>query len=272
MTLHLTGRALMTVLALSAVTALQDAAAQIAVDELEIFMKAEGAGARTAAIRVTNPTNRLQQVNIEVQDWDRDEAGANRFHALGTLAQSCGAKLKVFPLTLRLEPGRTEVVRVSYEGAPTAGCWAVVFMQGSDPAQATRQQSSITYVVRTGVKVYVEPDGATRVGDVDAVNLVALNQAPAAGGVDSVAVQHLAITFRNAGTAHLKTRGVVEIRSANNEEVAKLEILEFPTTPGASRRVLVALPVLKPGRYVALALLDYNGDEIAAGQFEFEVR
>ena len=271
MKLHLTGRALVTVLALSAVTALQNAAAQVAVDELELFMKAEGARPRTGSIRVTNPTDRSQQVTVEVQDWDRDESGANRFYAVGTLPQSCGAKLKVFPLTLRIEPGRTEVLRLSYDGGGADGCWAIVFLQGSDPSQAVQQQSSITYVVRTGVKVYIEPEGATRVGDVDDVKLVSVMQ-PVADASDSVAVPHLEIMFRNSGTAHLRTRGMVEIRSARNEEAAKVTIAEFPTVPGGRRRVLAALPALKPGRYVALALLDYDGDEIAAGQFEFEVK
>ena len=270
MRLHLTGRALVSVLALSAVTALRNAAAQVAVDELEVFMKADGTGPRTGVVRVTNPTDRPQQVNIEVQDWDRDEAGANRFHPAGTLPHSCGAKLKVFPLTLRIEPGRTETVRVSYEGAPGDGCWAILFLQADDPQRATQRQSSITYVVRTGVKVYVEPSGAQRVGDVDGVKLVSVKQSGASG--DSSTVPHLEVLFRNSGTAHLKTRGVIEIRSAANEEVATLEIPEFPSVPGGRRRVLVALPALKPGRYIALALLDYAGDEIAAGQLEFEVK
>lgn len=270
--LHLTGRALMAVLALSAVMSLQKVAAQIAVDELELFMKPDGTRPRTASIRVTNPTDRPQQVNVELQDWDRDDAGANRFHALGTITQSCGAKLKIFPMTLRIEAGRTEVVRVSYEGGAADACWAIVFMQGSDPAQAIQQRSSITYIVRTGVKVYVEPDNAKRLGDVDDVKLVTIKEAPRAGSADSVAVQNIEVAFRNSGTAHVKTRGVIEIRSADNQEVAKLDILEFPTVPGARRRVLVPLPALKPGRYVALALLDYDGDEIAAGQLEFEVK
>ena len=53
---------------------------------------------------------------------------------------------------------------------------------------------------------------------------------------------------------------------------ARLEIPEFPVAPGGKRRHALVLPKLKPGRYVALALLDYGGAEIAAGQHEFEVR
>ena len=42
--------------------------------------------------------------------------------------------------------------------------------------------------------------------------------------------------------------------------------------PGARSRIRVAVPLLPQGRYVALAILDYGGDQLAAAQIEYEVR
>jgi hypothetical protein len=63
----------------------------------------------------------------------------------------------------------------------------------------------------------------------------------------------------------------VEFRSANNQVVATVEVERFPIAPGDVRRLVIPLPEMDPGRYVALALIDYAGPEIAAGQLEFEI-
>lgn len=243
------------------------AAAQLSVDELELFMR-PGSAPRSGVIRVTNSSPQAVQALIDIQDWDRDEAGTNRFHALGTHEQSCRQRLKVFPMALRIEAGATETLRVSFDGAATESCWAVVFIQGNEQ-RTQSNQSQITYVVRTGVKVYVEPAAATRNGDVEGVQMVLQR---VAGSADTTAVPHLEVQFKNTGTAHLKPRGAIEIRSADNVAAAKLDIAEFPIVPGALRKLALPLPQLRPGRYVALALLDYGGADIAAGQYEFEVR
>jgi hypothetical protein len=84
---------------------------------------------------------------------------------------------------------------------------------------------------------------------------------------DTVTVRAVEIAFRNSGEAHLKTRGSVELRRGDNTLVTRLDIPEFPSVPGSLRRVTVELPAdLAAGAYVALALLDYAGQEIAAGQ------
>lgn len=235
--------------------------AQLSVDELEVFLRSDDAARRTGVIRVTNDTDKTLQALVEIQDWDRDAAGGNQFHPLGTVARSCRDQLKAFPLSLRIEPKRTEPLRIAFEGPADASCWGIVFIQSSEPQRSSTEQSEITYIIRTGIKVYVEPVRAARLGDVDSVRLVT---GDTASTVD--------VYFRNAGNAHLKPRGVVEIRSANNETVANLEIKEFPIVPDGIRRLSLPMPKLAAGRYIALALIDYQGEEIAAGQLEFEIR
>ena len=242
--------------------------AQLSVDELEVMLRPDQQSARTGVVRITNHADKPVQALLEVQDWDRDSTGANRFHPLGKVAQSCREQLKVFPLALRIDAGKTETARISFEGEPNASCWGIVFIQSNEAPRASGAQSQITYVIRTGVKVYVEPLKAERVGDIEDVQLTTT----AASESDTTQVPALAVVFRNAGTAHLKPKGAVELRNENNKVAASLEIREFPVTPTGVRRIVLRLPPLDPGRYVALALLDYGGAEIAAGQYEFTVQ
>lgn len=259
----------MRVIALSAVLgAPATATAQISVDELEVLLRPDAPQMQSGVVRVTNNGDKTVQAMLEIQDWDRDSTGGNRFHALGTLPSSCKQQLRAFPMSLRIEPGKTEALRVSFEGDAAASCWGIIFIQSNEPPRASAGQSQITYVIRTGVKVYVEPKAAERVGDIDDVALTTTRTSE----TDSTRVPALGVVFRNSGKGHLKPKGAIELRDENNVAVGKLEIAEFPIAPGGVRRHIVALPKLRPGRYVALALLDYGGAEIAAGQHEFQIR
>lgn len=264
----ISGRALQGALALFGVLALPGSSrAQLSVDELEVFLRPDVAAQRTGVIRITNPTSKSVQALLEVQDWNRDATGSNQFATLGSLSGSCGDRLKVFPASVRIGADRTEAVRVSFDGDPTTSCWAVVFIQANEPPRPSGERSQITYVVRTGVKVYVEPGNALRAGDVDAVTLATAAASP----TDSTTVRALEVRFRNTGAAHLKPTGAVEVRSTDNQVVATVHIEQFPIAPGDVRRMVLPLPTLGPGRYVALALIDYAGPDIAAGQLEFEI-
>ena len=71
----------------------------------------------------------------------------------------------------------------------------------------------------------------------------------------------------------LRTRGAMEVRRLDNSLVSKIDFDEIPVLPGARRIIRFPIPAnLPPGRYVLLALLDYGGGELAAGQLEYEVR
>lgn len=254
------GRVRWVALVLPALAAAAPASAQLSVDELEVFLSADGAP--SGVIQVTNETDRPAQVLVQVQDWERDVTGANQFLELGSHERSCRERLQVFPLGMRLEPRQTQPLRVTFEGDADASCWNVVFIQTNDPPSPTSAGSQLTYVVRTGVKVYVEPAGAAAYGEISAIR-----ETTAADSARAVEID-----FRNLGEAHLKPRGVVEIRRADNSVAGHVELTEFPLEPGGLRTLAIPLPELSPGQYVVLALLDYGGPDIAAHQLELVVR
>jgi len=245
------------------------AGAQLAVDQAEIFLEPRAAGRGIASINVSNEGDSVAEATVYLSDWDRREDGEHRFLPSGTLPRSCGRVLRVFPLSLRLAPHTSQGVRVALDGADTliAACWSIVFVEsGAAPTGRGRQ---LAYVTRLGVKIYGLPAGLAKDGMID--ELVERGRRPGSGksAADSGG-QRFEVTFRNSGGLPLWVRGRVEFRRLDNSVAATADVPEFPVLPGARRTVVVPGPKLRAGRYVALALLDYGGADIAGAQTSFE--
>ena len=233
--------------------------AQLIVDPLEVELST----ARPVAIvTVRNESGAAQQATLDIADWDRTESGENRFFPAATQKGSCGDLIKAFPLSLRVEPHDVQVVRIALtSGAPAAECWAVVFIAQAAP-QAPSSRFGISYAFRTGVKVYALAAQSNHDGEIDSVMMREDSTAPNR--------QSLVVGFHNIGSSHETAHGSVEIRRADNSVAAKLDIAGFPSLPGAHRSIVLDLPRLPPGRYIALAMLDFGGQEVTAGELEFE--
>ena len=269
-----TRRARATALAVLALAGLaaRPARAQLTVDQLELVINPAVPLARTAVFKVRNDADTPQQATLSIGDWDRDESGVNQFYPSGTRPQSCGDRLKVFPLTLRLDPGAAQQVRVTLERADSlsALCTSIVFLETTRRDPVPQRGAQLVYVLRTGVKVYVQPPGLARDGGIEDLRVQPHRRPPNAPS-DSSTIE-ASVAFRNAGGLPLSTKGTIEVRRPDNSVAAKVEVPMFPTLPGALRRVAVPLPPLGPGQYVILVLLDFGGAEIAAGQLDFEAR
>jgi hypothetical protein len=85
--------------------------------------------------------------------------------------------------------------------------------------------------------------------------------------------RQIAITFHNTGAMHVLAKGRLEFRRLDNTLAVQVPIAEFPTLPGAIRKVMVDAPSgLAAGDYVVLALIDFGGAEIVAGQIDYQAK
>jgi P pilus assembly chaperone PapD len=144
----------------------------------------------------------------------------------------------------------------------TTECWDLVFIE-EVPQRATSKGNSLQYIFRTGVKVYVAPPGLAKDGAVENMS------------VEEVAgrQRQIAIRFHNTGGVHLLAKGRLEFRRLDNTLAMEAPIAEFPTLPGAVRKILVDVPSgLAAGDYVVLALIDFGGAELVAGQIDFQAK
>ena len=148
--------------------------------------------------------------------------------------------------------------RIGLEGAVSlaTACWSIIFVESRGPQTSGGRQ--ISYVTRIGVKVYVVPPGLPKDGEVTDM------------AVRQTGRREVEVAFENTGGVPLWVHGSIEFRRSDNSVAASDTLPEFPVLPGAVRRVQASLPRLARGRYLALALLDFGGAEVAAGQVQVE--
>jgi P pilus assembly chaperone PapD len=273
-----------TVLALCAVGVVvsQRASAQLLVDPLEVSLTTAGASRVTGSFSLSNTTDAVVQATITRQDWDRVENGDNRFLPAGSTGTSCGAMLSASPVSIRIEPHSSRIIRLGAQptSAATKECWDIFFVEEVAQRSAVKG-NSLQYIFRTGVKVYVAPPGLVRDGAVEnmAVEDVAVTP-PAASATLATSTaapqrtkRQIAITFHNTGGMHVLAKGRLEFRRLDNTLAMQVPIPEFPTLPGAIRKVMVDAPTgLAAGDYVVLALIDFGGAELVAGQIDYQAK
>jgi P pilus assembly chaperone PapD len=256
------------------------AAAQLLVDPLEMTILAPGTDRVSASFSLTNTSDAPVQATVSRSDWDRVENGDNRFLAAGSTGNSCGQMLSVSPLSLRIEPHTSRVIRLNVQtnAALSRECWDIIFVE-EVPQRAATKGNSLQYIFRTGVKVYVAPPGLPRDGAienmeiVDAVPKANNNPTRPASTMSAPAKKQVAIRFHNIGGTHLVSKGHLEFRRLDNSVAREVPIEEFPTLPGAIRRMLVDVPAdLASGDYVVLALIDFGGAELVAGQIDYQAK
>jgi P pilus assembly chaperone PapD len=250
--------------------------AQLTVSRLDITVTPSEANRVMASFVVRNVGKTAAQGMVTREDWDRAENGDNQFMPSGSNSNSCGALMSVFPVAFRLEPAGEQTIRVAIEKVPSSAkeCWEIVFVQDV-PQKRAPTQSGLQYTLRTGVKIYVAPGGLTRDAAVTHMAVAQGARTPAAveSAVSPQAKERITIQFTNTGQLHLAAKGKIEIRRLDNSTAVELPIPEFPTLPGAVRRLEVDIPPALPaGRYVALAMIDFGSREIAAGHLELTIR
>jgi len=246
-------------------------------------MIAAGSSRVSASFSMANTSDKAVQATITRQDWDREVNGDNRFLPAGTSGTSCGAMLTVSPLSIRIEPHASRIVRLGVQNSAALSkeCWDIFFVE-EVPQRASVRGNSLQYIFRTGVKVYVAPPNLARDGAVEnmAVEDVPVTPAtssttPAKSSTSAAAAtkKQISIRFHNTGGMHVLAKGRLEFRRLDNSLAMQVPIAEFPTLPGATRKVMVDVPSgLAAGDYVVLALIDFGGAELVAGQIDFQAK
>jgi P pilus assembly chaperone PapD len=240
--------------------------AQLAVGRVELVMQLADRADREAAIAVRNESERPVQAIVRLEDWDRGRDGANRWFGYGSMVGhgSCSPALSIFPQALRLEPGAEQAIRVVLDSAkaPRSECWAAAVVETVQPGERLGQR--VTYVVRTAVKIYVQPASLVAEGEIDSLRVV--DDSATAGE------KRLELQFANTGTSHLVARGKIEIRRQDNSIVRQITAPVVYALPGARHTIGVPVPQLPPGDYIILATMDYGGADIAAAMLEYRCR
>ncbi len=234
------------------------------VSQLEFDLEVPPGETATYSFVVGNDEDLVDDIRIYLADWDRDLEGNHRFYEPGTLPRSNTGWITVSPTHFTLRPGEQREVRFTITVPPDVEgtYWGMIIVEGR-PRPQEGEEGMVMAVPRFGIKVYETPPGtARRDGRITYMERLGLNPLT------------ILVEFENTGNAHLWVGGQVEIRDARGETIRTLPIGRFPVLPGAKRRVRAVDEgegPLPPGEYLALAVLDFGGPYLVAGQIHFEV-
>jgi hypothetical protein len=245
--------------------------AQFTIEELELHLPARPGTPVTRLIPVRSDIDSTQQVRVTLRDWMRDSTGSNVLLDYNTVERSCGGRLEAFPLTFQLPPRATEFIRVTYTPSAPAdrGCWGMVVSETVRPPQPTMTAGSVvTITTLMGVKIYAHAVDERIEGTIVSADVEEFYEQRTPPATDSVLARQFAARFENSGTAHLRVKTTVEVRDESGRIVSLLSGSDAYITPGAFRDILVRVPELPSGRYVAVMLFDFGGQEITAAQVE----
>lgn len=233
-------------------------------------------GRTTRQLEIVNTDNKPADVSVFVADWSQDENGAvEAVDPSKTKApDSASAWIGVDPQRFVLQKGEKKNVTVSIatpKGAlPLKEYRSMVFTETAETRApqiaAPGRELQVRVISRIGTKIFLRnPQGQTKL-DCE-VTKVAEETRDGKRGLE--------IQVANRGDVHLESdNSKVAFRNAAGVTVETAPVSPFSILPGKTRNAFFELP--EPGesklengkKYNALAVIDYGGDDLVAGELE----
>lgn len=263
--------------ALVSLTLLSGAHAGIVVNLGKVVIDLGQNGHAKRELEVANTDNRTADVTIFAADWNQDVNGAVEAIDPSTnkAPDSATGWIAVNPQRFVLKKGERKIVSVSLdtpkEPMGLKEYRSMVFAETTDerPAETTApgRELRIRTISRIGTKIFVNnPAEAVKLDC--AVTKVAEATRDGKRGLE--------IQTANNGNVHIQSdNSNVVFRDEVGKSVASLPMPSFSVLPGQKRTVFFELPeegkskLEKGKKYNALAVLDYGGSDLVAGELEF---
>ena len=256
----------------------QSAHAGLIVNLEKIVLELAPDGQATRQLEISNTSDKPAEINVFAADWVQDENGAVDAVDPRTAkaADSATGWITVNPQRFVLNKGEKKVVVVSFALPKTASEMplkeyrSMIFTETTETKEQTAssgREVRIRMVGRIGTKVFVRnPAGQARL-DCEVTNVKETSREGERG---------LEIQVANHGNEHIQSDGSqVAFRDNTGATIDTLPISPFSVLPDHRRTVFLELP--QPGKsklekgkhYSALAVIDYGGSDLVAGELGF---
>jgi P pilus assembly chaperone PapD len=182
------------------------------------------------------------------------------FTAPGKSPFSLSKEISINPREFDIEPGSFTQVRFSVDvPASAAGEYSSLVFFTTRP---TRHGGGLSIVERIASKIYVIIPDSTKIGgEIDDVKTQSLTDG-----------QHYLVDFRNTGNAHVYLSGRVEVKQGGTV-VDRITFPQGMLVERSGKRLIDAVgKKLEPGSYSVVAMVDYGGPNLVAGQANLTVR
>ena len=229
----------------------------------------EAGGYFEGQIEVYGSKEREIRVKTYFLDWDFDRNGTVQFHPVpNQVKRSATPWLKIEPEDFILPAGAKKLVKISGlipEGTIPGDYWSMFFVEFLP--YSVLQTSGVRMSGRVGGSITITvPGPITRKGRIDSF-FIKKNRASGEPGISAQ------ITFTNEGEMILEPTGRIEVKDFQNKRVGMVTIPQFKVLPNSTRAIeLQHELMLKPGDYIAIAVLDYGGAKLAGYQKVFSVQ
>jgi hypothetical protein len=214
----------------------------------------------TFPITVRNTSNAAVHIVASLSDYAVGPTGSYAFSAPGKSPYSLSKTISINPREFDLEPGTFTQVRFSVDvPANAAGEYSNLVFFTTRP---TRKGGGLSIVERIASKIYVMIPDTTHIGgEVDDVKTQSLSDG-----------QHYLVDFHNTGNAHVYLSGRVEVKQGGTV-VDRVAFPQGMLVERSGKRLIDAVgKKLAPGSYSVVAMVDYGGPNLVAGQANITVR
>jgi len=235
-------------------------------------------GRTTRELEIANSEDKPADVSVFVADWKQDENGAVEAvdPSIAKSPESATGWISVNPQRFVLKKGERKVVTVSLalpkdaSQMPLKEYRSMVFAETSDTKAQTAaagREVKVRIIGRIGTKIFVRnTQGPTKLDC--AVTKIEESTRDEKHG--------LQIQTSNRGNVHIQSdASKLVFRDQAGGTIETSPISPFSILPGHQRIVFVELPeagkskLEKGKKYSALAVIDYGGSDLVAGELEF---
>lgn len=229
----------------------------------------------TTNIRIINKEKTDTKFKVYLKDFTRGKDGSECEVAPGKCERGCAKWVRISPTKLVLKPNEAKTVRLTIDvpkGAMGAYFCKIYVEEEAKQQKPKEIKGKTTFTLLVGFRQEIRiheyvPGTAIKEGGITDMTITdATEKTPF----------DVTVNFENTGNDILRCNGRVEIKDENGKNVTNL-LLErkgsFSVYPGNTRFLkAVATDKLPPGNYIALAIIDYGGEDLVAGELEFEVK
>ena len=214
------------------------------------------------SLRIFNLKEKPTKVKVEVYNWTLD--ANNEVKLLPPTEQSLDQWMLINPMSFRLDPGKSQVVRVSIRPPVKPGPGehrAIIYFTEEaveDGLAAEEEEKPVEILFKLGVGVYANADPIKRAGALQGLTLDK-------GG------RSITASISNSGNVHTRLKGtysvwkkamfpgigkaakIVQEEGGNKPEeglMASGQLNQTPVLPGNNRKIVTQLPGLPPGAYI----------------------
>jgi hypothetical protein len=211
-------------------------------------------------ITIRNGSPAQVHIVASMSDFSVTRSGDYAFERPGSRPYSLLRWASINPREFDLLPDNTQQVRLTLsvpKSEALSGEYSgIVFFQ----TRPTRHNNQVSISVRVATKIYATIPGTVRLDG-------AISKMTTSGGGGDRTYR---VLFVNRGNAHVYCSGQLLVQK-NNQTVERIAMpSDLLVERGGDRVIQVTGKRLEPGKYLAIAMIDYGGKTMTGGEISFE--